>query len=241
MVKSFLLDVFDAYFKIGGKTLFMSENLTQSSIKGGASEKEIKNGKGNALWGLLESDKTFEVTLDSNVLDFGLLATQCGTTVVTGEGTAFNPPITATIGTVKTVTLPHAPLSTSKLEVVDLAKDELMTNTQYSVSGTTLTFTSFTGEVKVLPYEYTCTSLQTITIGADKFATAGELILIGSEIDSTNKVVSEVQIYIPLAKPSSNFDLSSQSSIGDASNSVTIKALKDASGNLGYIKRIPKA
>lgn len=242
MIKKSLLNVFDAYYKVDGKTLFMSENLTQSAVKGGATEKEIKNGKGNGLWGVLETDKTFEVTLESNVIDFGLLATQCGTKILTGSGTAYCPPLVAKIegltGSGK-ITLVETPKYSDKVEIYDIATDSLIESSGYTISGKDVTFTTATGEVKVMPYEYDCTTLETITISADKFASAGELILLGSEIDENNKVVSEVQIYVPKAKPSSSFDLSSQSSLGDANNSVTVKALKDPQGNLAYIRRIP--
>lgn len=239
LVKS-LLNVFDAYFKIDGKTLFLSENLTQSSIKGDAQSKEIKNGKGNALWGEIESDKSLEVTLESNVIDFGLLALQCGTKVLTGSGTAF---ATAQVLTpdksTKKITLAQTPLYSNKVEIYDIATDTLVQSSAYTISGKDVTFTGVQGDVKVLPYEYECSNYETITIASDKFASAGELVLIGAEVDNKNKVVAEIQIIIPIAKPSSSFDMSSQSSMGDANNSVTIKALKDSKGNLGYIKRIP--
>ena len=47
--KGLLLDVFDLYCYDSetNKLLFMSENLTQSSISGTADESEDRNGRGN--------------------------------------------------------------------------------------------------------------------------------------------------------------------------------------------------
>ena len=56
--KGLLLDVFDLYCYDSetGKLLFMSENLTQSSISGTADESEVRNGRGNNLFATVSPD-----------------------------------------------------------------------------------------------------------------------------------------------------------------------------------------
>lgn len=236
-----LLNVFDAYFYIKDKLVFMSENLTNSSIKGEATENEIKNGIGNATWATISSSKTLEVELQTNVFDFPLLATLSGTSIATGSGTAYCAPIVATVtSTEKTITLKETPLDSTKIEIYDLTTDKLVTSSDYTILEKVVTFTSKTGEFKVMPYEYTITGeLETITISADKFSEAGKLILKTIEVDKNNKPIADVEVVIERAKPASSFTLNSQSELSGSDNTITLKALKDNSGNLGVIKRMP--
>src|SRR5574344_145413 len=89
--KGLLLDVFDLYCYDSetNKLLFMSENLTQSSISGTADESEVRNGRGNNLFATLSSNKTLTIECTTNAFSFDSLAFMAGTTVHTGTGYSY--------------------------------------------------------------------------------------------------------------------------------------------------------
>ena len=89
--KGLLLDVFDLYCYDSetNKLLFMSENLTQSSISGTADESEVRNGRGNNLFATLSSNKTLTIECTTNAFSFDSLAFMAGTNVNTGQGVSY--------------------------------------------------------------------------------------------------------------------------------------------------------
>lgn len=249
MLNKTLINVFDAYFFSQDKKLLMThENLTNSSIAGKATETEIRNGRGNAVFATISSDKTLTVTLESNVFDFNLLCLQCGVIpekkvgdfyteakvyeiTVTGTGVSAN----------GTITLDKAPKNTKDVQVIDLKTDELIDSSKVSVQDTTLTLTGITtGRFKVIPYLYTATEkIESVTIEADKFSSAGVLVLKGMEVDANQVPANYIEIVIERAKPSSDFTIDAQSQLTGNKATITLQALKDEAGNLGIIKRIP--
>ena len=116
--KGLLLDVFDLYCYDSetGKLLFMSENLTQSSISGTADESEVRNGRGNNLFATLSSNKTLTIECTTNAFSFDSLAFMAGTTVHTGEGVSYTSSQKLKL-TGNKLTLAETPQNTAEVQV----------------------------------------------------------------------------------------------------------------------------
>ena len=56
--KTLIVDVFDAEFKKDGKTVFYSKNLTSTNLSNEIEQEEVRNGKGNALFAVLNKNKS---------------------------------------------------------------------------------------------------------------------------------------------------------------------------------------
>lgn len=238
-----VFNVFNAYFYLEGKIAMVQENLTSSSISSTATENLIKNGIGNGTWASISSDKELNVELQTNVIDFNQIALACGTAIVKGAKTVHSDAKVYKIGASNKVTLDKEPLVTKEVQIVDVAKDEIVASEGYQISGSEVTFTTLTEgmEVKVLPYTYTSVAgTEEIVISAEKFAQAGKLVLKTIAIDNNQKPTDEVEIVIEQCKPSSDFTISTSSDTSNGNdNTISLKALKDSKNNLGYIRLIP--
>ena len=79
-----------------------------------------------------------------------------------------------------------------------------------------------------------------IKIAADKFASAGKLVLKSVMVDENQKATDYVEIVIEKCKPASDFTISAASEINNGNdNTMRLTALADEKGNLGYIHLIP--
>lgn len=241
MVKKSIINVFDAYLYLNGKIALIQENLTNSSISSTVQNSLIKNGRGNKQWASIDYDKTLDVELQTNVIDFNQIAMAAGSAIVEGATTVYTEAKVHTISGTK-ITLDKEPLVSSEVQIIEVATDKVLKETtDYTISGTDVTFTSITGDVKVLPYTYTSAEgAKEITIAADKFATAGKLVLKSVMVDENQKATDYVEIVIEKCKPASDFTISSASEINNGNdNTMTLSALVDDKGNLGYIHLIP--
>lgn len=240
MLNKKVINVFDAYFYIDGKIALIQENLTSSSISSTVQNALIKNGRGNKTWASIDYDKELNVELQSNVLDFNQIALSCGSAIVKGATTVYSEAKVYTIAETK-ITLDKAPLTTSEVQIVKIDTDEVLESSSYSISGSDVTFTNVTGDVKVLPYTYTSVEgAKEIVISADKFAQAGKLVLKSVMVDELQKVTDEVEIVIEKCKPASDFTISASGDISNGNdNTLSLKALASEDGSLGKIHLIP--
>lgn len=242
MVKKSIINVFDAYLYLNGKIALIQENLTNSSISSTVQNSLIKNGRGNKQWASIDYDKTLDVELQTNVIDFNQIAMAAGSAIVEGSTTVYSEAKVYTIAS-KKITLDKTPLTTAEVQIVDIETDKvLVETTDYTISGTAVTFVTLDSkDVKVLPYTYTSAEgAKEITIAADKFATAGKLVLKSVMVDENQKATDYVEIIIEKCKPASDFTISSASEINNGNdNTMTLSALVDDKGNLGYIHLIP--
>lgn len=242
MVKKSIINVFDAYLYLNGKIALIQENLTNSSISSTVQNSLIKNGRGNKQWASIDYDKTLDVELQTNVIDFNQIAMAAGSAIVEGSTTVYSEAKVYTIAS-KEITLDKTPLTTAEVQIVDIETDKvLVETTDYTISGTAVTFVALDSkDVKVLPYTYTSAEgAKEITIAADKFATAGKLVLKSVMVDENQKATDYVEIVIEKCKPASDFTISSASEINNGNdNTMTLSALVDDKGNLGYIHLIP--
>lgn len=241
MLNKKVLNVFDAYFYLDGKIALVQENLTDSSISSTVQNSLIKNGRGNKTWASIDYDKELNVELQTNVIDFNQIALSAGSAIVEGATTVYTEAKVHTISGTK-ITLAKEPLVSSEVQIIEVATDKVLKETtDYTISGTDVTFTSITGDVKVLPYKYTSVAgAKEIKIAADKFASAGKLVLKSVMINEGQKATDYVEIVIEKAKPASDFTISSSSEVSNGNdNTMTLTALADDKGNLGYIHLIP--
>lgn len=240
MLNKKVINVFDAYFYIDGKIALIQENLTSSSISSTVQNALIKNGRGNKTWASIDYDKELNVELQSNVLDFNQIALSCGSAIVKGATTVYSEAKVYTIAETK-IKLDKAPLTTDEVQIVKVDTDEVLESSSYAISGSDVTFTSVTGDVKVLPYTYTSVEgAKEIVISADKFAQAGKLVLKSVMVDELQKVTDEVEIVIEKCKPASDFTISASGDISNGNdNTLSLKALASEDGSLGKIHLIP--
>lgn len=236
--KNMLLDVFDVYCKdlTTGKYLFVQENLTSASISGTADKTEIRNGRGNSLFGVLYNNKSVTVEISSNVFDYQTLAMLAGTKVSDDvAGITYSEPQTITCSTGGKITLGVEPLDGSKVEI--FKNNEPVTA---SISGTTATISSAeVGDIfRVLPYqiEFEAGDYDVIDIRADEFPEACEMIIKGVERNKNSKVVAELTIVLPRCAPSTDFSLATQASSEPAEQNITFEALSEY-GSLAKVYR----
>lgn len=227
--KNLLCDVFDAYFYDSkGNLVFMSENLTSSEITGSADENEVRNGRGNGLFAKLYSNKTVDVTLQTNAFDFSTVALLAGTTVGTGKGTCYTPSLLLTVKEGKVV-LPYTPKNPSSLEVYANGTQVESSSVKATKNSVTLTGVDNGKEVKIMPYEFDMPEeeYKEIVVRADQFPTAGKLILKGVEKNKNSQNYKDITIIIEKAQPSADFTISTSSEVKPSETEIKLSALVD--------------
>ena len=241
-----LVDIFDAYlFKpnplTGEKELvFKSENLTESGIENALDKVEVRNGKRNKLFAILQSNKSANVTLTQNVFNFEAIAVNTGEEIVTGAGVGLTDEVTLTVvddsGDLK-ITLPELPL-----DKVVLFKDgvALVETTDYTISDKEVTITKSgideNDKIVVVPYKFeTSAKTRTITVKADTLAKGGELILKTIEIDKNNNKVADFYVRFPNVVPDGEWSISLSSEVQPTDLAINVTVLtSDEDGNTLY-------
>lgn len=241
-----LVDIFDAYlFKpnplTGEKELvFKSENLTESGIENALDKVEVRNGKRNKLFAILQSNKSANVTLTQNVFNFEAIAVNTGEEIVTGAGVGLTDEVTLTVvddsGDLK-ITLPELPL-----DKVVLFKDgvALVETTDYTISDKEVTITKSgiveDDKIVVVPYKFeTSAKTRTITVKADTLAKGGELILKTIEIDKNNNKVADFYVRFPNVVPDGEWSISLSSEVQPTDLAINVTVLtSDEDGNTLY-------
>ena len=211
--KGLLLDVFDLYCYDSetNKLLFMSENLTQSSITGTADESEVRNGRGNNLFATLSSNKTLTIECTTNAFSFDSLAFMAGTNVNTGTGVSYTATQKLKLASGQ-LTLSEEPVNTNEVQVFKDGKE--VTNIQVSGKNVTVTSGQEGAEYLVMPYSYTSTAeSEEIIIKAQDFPSACKVVLKGVERDQNSKIVADMSFIFDRAKPTNDFSIDTSSEL----------------------------
>ena len=236
--KGLLLDVFDLYCYDSetNKLLFMSENLTQSSITGTADESEVRNGRGNNLFATLSSNKTLTIECTTNAFSFDSLAFMAGTTVHTGEGVSYTSSQKLKLASGK-LTLAKEPMNTAEVQVF---KDGVeVSNPQVSGTQVTITGGQEGAEYLVMPYSYASSAeAEEIVINAQDFPSACKVVLKGVERDQNSKIVADMSFIFDRAKPQNDFSIDTSSELSAKDTTITLKVL-NSNGKLATIVREP--
>ena len=238
--KGLLLDVFDLYCYDSetNKLLFMSENLTQSSITGTADESEVRNGRGNNLFATLSSNKTLTIECTTNAFSFDSLAFMAGTTVHTGNGISYTATQKVKLSSGQ-LALSEEPVNTNEVQVFKDGKEV----TNISVSGKNITVTSGQegAEYLVMPYSYESSEqAEEIEIKAQDFPSACKVVLKGIERDANSKVIADMSFIFNRAKPTNDFSIDTSSELSAKDTTIQLKVLND-NGRLATIVREPIA
>ena len=236
--KGLLLDVFDLYCYDSetGKLLFMSENLTQSSISGTADESEVRNGRGNNLFATLSSNKTLTIECTTNAFSFDSLAFMAGTSVHTGQGVSYTSTQKLKLASGK-LTLAETPQNTAEVQVFKDGAE--VTNVQVSGKDVTVTSGQEGAEYLVMPYSYASThQAEEIVINAQDFPSACKVVLKGVERDQNSKIVADMSFIFDRAKPQNDFSIDTSSELSAKDTTITLKVL-NSNGKLATIVREP--
>ena len=211
--KGLLLDVFDLYCYDSetNKLLFMSENLTQSSISGTADESEVRNGRGNNLFATLSSNKTLTIECTTNAFSFDSLAFMAGTTVHTGQGVSYTSTQKVKLASGQ-LALAQEPANADEVQVFKDGKEV----GNISVSGRNIQITSGIegAEYLVMPYSYESSAeAEEIEIKAQDFPSACKVVLKGIERDANSKVIADMSFIFNRAKPQNDFSIDTSSEL----------------------------
>lgn len=242
-----LVDIFDAYlFKpnplTGEKELvFKSENLTESGIENALDKTEVRNGKRNKLFAILQSNKSANITLTQNVFNFEAIAVNTGEEIVTGAGVGLTDEVTLTVvkdgGSTLKITLPEKPLDKAVLFKDGVALAE---TTDYTISDKEVTIIKSdineNDKIVVVPYKFeTSAKTRTITVKADTLAKGGELILKTIEIDKNNNKVADFYVRFPNVVPDGEWSISLSSEVQPTDLAINMTVLtSDEDGNTLY-------
>lgn len=239
--KYLLVDIFDAYVYDcdTDRLIFMSENLTSSDITGKADETKVTNGKGNALFAKLYSNKEVDLSLKTNAFSFDTLALLCGTNVGTGSGTYYAEAqnITVKNGGFTLVEVPKYPqkveayIGDEKIILAFNEGDKTIVEVDSDYEGKT---------VKIMPYEYDSddTDIKEITVRADEFPSACKVVLKSYVKTKKSKVWKNLTITIPQASLASDFNLSTSSEVKPVETEIKMSALSN-NGELMKIALTP--
>lgn len=235
MIEKSLMNVFDCYGYMNDKLVFVQENLTNSSISGTAQNSIIRNGIGNKTWSSIDYQKELSVEIQTNVIDLNQIALACGTEVIKGAVTTRAR--AKVLKDVNTHTLSPVPADDTKVIIVNTDTDEIVEDA--TIESGVITFRE-KGNYKVMPYEYVSVpNAERIEIATDKFPSAMKLVMVTTMVDRNGKVIADVIIEIPRAKPAADFTIASASDISNGNdNTVTFTAL-DNDGTFGHITVVP--
>lgn len=228
--KQFLVSVADVVAKnITTKDiLFVGKTIINDSIKQSVSSKEINGGFGNALQYEFNYNKQLALSIEDCKFEPVFVALNNGVNIE-AELRDFYSNNERVILTNGSGTLAQTPVGKIYIELPD------GTNQVISAIGKNITVGTVTGEA-LCTYQYN-TSVDTISIDADKYAGAIEITLI-AKVFNKKGLSKEINILVPEFKISGNMDLDFTSE-GVMSSKLEGKALADNKNN--YAKIMMKA
>lgn len=241
--KTLIIDVMDAYYYKDGDLVFYSENLTSSNLTNKVDQDEVRNGKGNMLFAMLNKKKSASVELNSNVFSFATVALQSGADIVTGKGIAYKIPKIVVPTVAGEIDLEATPLKPTEVKVLNISTGVPIAGTlvDKKFTATTPADLAIGAKVKVMPYSYeTAETATTITIDAKTFATGGKLVLQTYEKDASDRIVADIQIICERVTPDGSWDLATQSEVQAKDMKITMNILADDEGNYYKIVRVPR-
>jgi hypothetical protein len=224
--KNFLVSVADVVAKdIKTKDiLFVGKTLINDSITESVSSQEVNGGFGNGLQYEYSYGKKLELSIEDCKFEPTFIALNNGVQIVTetNDFYAHGETVTLTNGT---GTLANTPIGKVYAELED------GTNIVVTPTGDSITIGTTNQDV-VVTYQYS-TSVDTISIDADKYAGSIEITLIGKIFNDAG-LSKELNIYVPKFKITGNMDLSFTAE-GVMTSKLDGKALATNTGNYAKI------
>ncbi|EGL20084.1 MULTISPECIES: hypothetical protein [unclassified Paenibacillus] len=241
-----IADVFIAQMIDKDGQVFASTTLQSGDIDFNVKENEVRGGRGNALQGVLHSDRDISVKMTDSLFRYDWMARQLGQSIVTGAGKAYAMPewYTASGSTTIKISLPEAPIADTL--AIYKADGTPIPKANYTLSSKDVTFTTgvTAGEkVEVRTFQY-ATSAKTETINIDNsvFARGTKLVLETLEIDNDETPLYKIQYIFESAVPTGNFSVKTASERNGQAQQFDLKVLKPKDSNvIGQVVRIPLA
>lgn len=199
--KQFVVSVADAFLidKTTGNMAMKAKALLNSAITQSVQTTPIRGGNGNKLLFEWCYQKDLKATLESAVWSQEYIAINNGETIVTGADNfyVFDEIVTLVAGSGTVLQTPIGDIYVEKEDGSYITVTP--TASAFSVSGGANT------TVKVT-YQYSV-SIDKITINADNYAHAYELVLKSKILNQDGTKLADLEIVIPQYKPNGNFDI----------------------------------
>lgn len=232
-----------AYDHKTGMPLY-SATLKSSEIAKSVTTTDIKAGINNNTIMSIQGDVDLTVTIEDVKIDRQLEAMKLGSTLEKRTVLLSYFPKNYTVSGNK-ITLDKAPAAGEKVVIYNLATEEaLEETTDYSVSGTTVTFTELSAgvTVKVGSYLYEETQAEVVDFSTSGAGANLRLELRTPLFNSAQEIVMWRQTVIYKASLGTDFTSSNSSEVGESPIQTTFKALKDdkiSENSLGFVAYVP--
>jgi hypothetical protein len=254
-MSSFVCDVFDCIIcdnsdgSVAGTTTLQSGNIDVA-----VSEVEVRGGRGNALLCNLHIQRDINIDITDVEWKPEWIAKQLGTSIVTGEKTAWAMPKWyplvdldgAESGTALGFKLDEQPLATaSGLKIYNSAGTEVEVTTGYTIATDTVTILAAGAKVgdlyEVRTYKYTSSAnTQSLNFESDKFPTGVTLVLETVETDENEDNLYKIQYQFPNTIPLGSFQVQTSSEKKASTQNLKMKVVKPSTTTVvGTYLRIP--
>lgn len=241
----FVADVFDVtMIDPVTKDVFGSTTLQDAGIELALESTDIRGGRGNALLGVLHSDRDITVNLTEVSFKYDWLARQMGTDVVTGASVAYAMPKFYEVETGNKITLDNTP--TGDFEVAIYTEDgEKISGHETSGGEVDFSDSAPTVEagdhVEVRAYQYaTDVSTETIEFDISKFPKGVVLVLETIEIDGDETITHKLQYQFDNAVPDGNMTINTASAREAQTSEMALRIVKPkTSTKVGRSLRFP--
>lgn len=241
-----IADIFDVICIDDSKEVIATTTLQSANIDVSVQENEWRGGRGNALLGVIHSQRDINISLSDAEFRYDWLAKQLGQSIVTGAGVAWTMPkwypVTGT--TPKIITLDETPLSIDDL-VIYSGTTKLVKTTDFTLATNVVTIVKAgiaTGDrLEVRTFKYnTSSTTETISIDNSVFADGMQIILETIEIDRDEIPLYKVQYQFTEAVPTGNFTIDTSSERNGVAQSFNLKVIKPVNNTVvGKVLRIP--
>ena len=246
--KRILCDVMDLHvFDIAtGKHIMTEEDLTTASLDFDVTTKEVRGGKGNPVICILSSGRKVTIKSENPVMNLQNIATQLGTSIVTGENIGYTEKNKLKIAIdglgVATVILPKLPLTPANLKLSYKGEDLVIT-TDYTLGADKRTITILKAGVQlnevivVESYDYkTSASARTISIDSESYPKGVKLVCDTYLKDTETNIKESLKLIFPKAIPTGKFSMATKSEVDASQTSIEYTVIKsDDMDELGYI------
>lgn len=246
--KRILADVMNVHVfdNVTGKHMMTEEDLTTGDLEFDVTTKEVRGGQGNPVICILSSGRKVTVKTANPVMDLQNIATQLGTTIVTGENVGYTSrnklKIAINGSSVATIVLPKTPITPANLKLSYKGTD-LVVATDYTIGTDKRTITILTvgvilNEVIVVEsYDYkTSATARTINIDAESYPKGVRIVCETFLIDTGTNKKETLKMIFPKAIPTGKFTMATKSEVDASSTALEYTVMKpDDDDIMGYM------
>ncbi len=241
----FIADVFDVtLIDPATKEAFASTTLQEANIEFTLDSNDIRGGKGNALLGVLHSNRDIVINLTEVSFKYEWLARQMGTDIVTGTSVAYAVPKFYKVGSGNSITLPNKPIDEMGVMIYTVDGEKI---TGHTVTDNKVNFEGATpavkadDEVEVRVYQYeTPAATEQIEFDIAKYPKGAIAMLDTVEIEGDETITHQIQYQFDNAVPDGNFTLNTASEREAQTTEMALRVIKPrTSTKVGRALRFP--